>query len=493
MVLFALSFQGQVEKYGVYVGIAAFFGLAVLSLLYFSQARELKRLREWAGRAPERAHELEQRVVAQATATVARRTPSMPGAPAKGAIAPPRRLAEMPTPPPGAQTAAGAQATELSDAVEADEPATNGNVPAAPAAGAGAAGAANGAVRPPRARPGGRPPRTTARRPSRPRRAMTADAAPEAAEAEAAATERRRGRRQPPRRRRPRRATRPGTTESRRPRPSATRRSRRRARARPGDRGARPPARAAPRRPRRPRGDRGARRRSRREPEPAVAASPGEVPAAVPRATPAQRVGVTPRPAPLPLRQARPSATPAGRGGKRPGAPPPRRPAKPPREGRSAGTIALFVGIAVLILGGGAFVVSQLGGDDTPPAPNRAAPPPTQPDTGDGGGGGSAEPARTPAETNVAVLNGTTFTGLAGQLADRVAAEGGYVRGATETNTRDQTIQTSTVYYGDGYRSQARKVAELLSISAVEPLDEDTQALAPDADVVVLAGADQAP
>ena len=73
MVLFALSFQDQVEKYGAYVGIAAFFGLAVLSLLYFAQARELKRLREWAGRAPDRARELEQRVVAQATATVARR------------------------------------------------------------------------------------------------------------------------------------------------------------------------------------------------------------------------------------------------------------------------------------------------------------------------------------------------------------------------------------------------------------------------------------
>jgi hypothetical protein len=124
MVLFALSFQGQVEKYGAYVGIAAFFGLAVLSLLYFSQARELKRLREWAGRAPERARELEQRVVAQATATVARRAPAMPAAPAGaagGGIAPPRRLAEMP---------ASAQATQLAEAVEAD-PATNGNVPAA--------------------------------------------------------------------------------------------------------------------------------------------------------------------------------------------------------------------------------------------------------------------------------------------------------------------------------------------------------------------------
>src|ERR1700754_1148635 len=111
MVLFALSFQGQVEKYGAYVGIAAFFGLAVLSLLYFSQARELKRLREWAGRAPERAGELEQRVVAQATAPVGRRRQAMPGPPvtaAGGAIAPPRRLAEMPAPPVGAQPAAGA-------------------------------------------------------------------------------------------------------------------------------------------------------------------------------------------------------------------------------------------------------------------------------------------------------------------------------------------------------------------------------------------------
>src|SRR5688572_9245843 len=75
MLLFAFSAQDQVEKYGAYVGIAAFLGLAVLSLLYFSQARELKRLREWAGRAPERARELEHRVVAQATATVARRPP----------------------------------------------------------------------------------------------------------------------------------------------------------------------------------------------------------------------------------------------------------------------------------------------------------------------------------------------------------------------------------------------------------------------------------
>ena len=50
MVLLAFSVEDQVEKYGAYVGIAAFFGLAILTLLYFAQAREVKRLREWAGR-----------------------------------------------------------------------------------------------------------------------------------------------------------------------------------------------------------------------------------------------------------------------------------------------------------------------------------------------------------------------------------------------------------------------------------------------------------
>jgi hypothetical protein len=64
--ILAFSLQDQVEKYGAYVGLAAFIGLAVLSVLYFAQARELKRLRDWAGRAPERAAELQARVVAQA-------------------------------------------------------------------------------------------------------------------------------------------------------------------------------------------------------------------------------------------------------------------------------------------------------------------------------------------------------------------------------------------------------------------------------------------
>src|SRR3954470_24359419 len=52
--IIALSAAGLIEKYGAYAGLAAIPGLAVLSLLYFAQAREVRRLREWAGRAPER-------------------------------------------------------------------------------------------------------------------------------------------------------------------------------------------------------------------------------------------------------------------------------------------------------------------------------------------------------------------------------------------------------------------------------------------------------
>ena len=46
-----------IEKVGAFVGLASFLGLAILTLLYFSQARDVRRLREWAGRAPERASE----------------------------------------------------------------------------------------------------------------------------------------------------------------------------------------------------------------------------------------------------------------------------------------------------------------------------------------------------------------------------------------------------------------------------------------------------
>src|SRR5215210_5888633 len=90
MVLIAFSLQDQVEKYGAYVGIAAFFGLAVLSLLYFAQAREVKRLREWAGRAPELVDELHE------AAEIVRRAPAP--APAQAVAAPVAQRTVAPEP-----------------------------------------------------------------------------------------------------------------------------------------------------------------------------------------------------------------------------------------------------------------------------------------------------------------------------------------------------------------------------------------------------------
>ena len=46
-----------IESIGPILGIVAFVGLATLAFLLFQQGRDLRRLREWAGRAPERARE----------------------------------------------------------------------------------------------------------------------------------------------------------------------------------------------------------------------------------------------------------------------------------------------------------------------------------------------------------------------------------------------------------------------------------------------------
>ncbi len=43
-----------IEQIGSYAGLAAFLGLGVFALLSFTQARDIRRLRDWAGSAPER-------------------------------------------------------------------------------------------------------------------------------------------------------------------------------------------------------------------------------------------------------------------------------------------------------------------------------------------------------------------------------------------------------------------------------------------------------
>jgi hypothetical protein len=55
-----------IEQIGAFAGLAAFLGLAVLALLSFTHGRDIRRLRDWAGSAPERDAERK-----EATTTIA--------------------------------------------------------------------------------------------------------------------------------------------------------------------------------------------------------------------------------------------------------------------------------------------------------------------------------------------------------------------------------------------------------------------------------------
>src|SRR5271156_4728834 len=101
--ILALSVTDKIEQYGAYAGFASVLGLAILSLLYFAQARELKRLREWAGRAPERALDLQDRAVAAAQQRPGARPrrppqPVAPGAPRPAAATPAGQAQGVPAP-----------------------------------------------------------------------------------------------------------------------------------------------------------------------------------------------------------------------------------------------------------------------------------------------------------------------------------------------------------------------------------------------------------
>ncbi|MGI8945302.1 MAG: hypothetical protein ACR2GL_03565, partial [Thermoleophilaceae bacterium] len=94
-----------IEQIGSYAGLGAVVGLAVLAALYFSQARDVKRLREWAGRAPDRAAPpMPSQVVARPVPR-----PPPPQTPAAGAPrVPAPGVPQPPQPAPARPATAGA-------------------------------------------------------------------------------------------------------------------------------------------------------------------------------------------------------------------------------------------------------------------------------------------------------------------------------------------------------------------------------------------------
>ena len=440
----ALAVPHVVEQIGSYAGFVAVVGLAVLSALYISQARDVRRLREWAGRAPERAAEQAARGVPQPvpgrTVTARPVTRPAPGHPA-AAAAPAGGAAGTPA-GAAAATAAGAAAGTASAAAAAGTPA-GAAAPTAPAAGttapgAGASPAAAPAASGPGASGGG-----TVPGPATPGGAAQAAGGPTPPPAPGPGEESRDGDGKPDG------DDAPAGAEAAAPAGDAS-----------------PPEVAPVPVPA------GGTKDDEEDAGPEGAASNG-APAEPPR--PPERA---PRPAaslprrPVPLPSSRPSQT----------AIPPRPGSKrAARRGPRARYVALAV-VGVLVVGAGAAigVPKLLEEDDAAPATREAAKT----------GRASPQPAVAPDEITVSVLNGTTVPGLAAQVGDQVENEG-FVLGNV-TNASEQQRADSVVMYAPGHTRDARLVARRLRLSrSVEPVDPDSRGLAGDATVVVVVGQDQ--
>ena len=87
--------------------------------------------------------------------------------------------------------------------------------------------------------------------------------------------------------------------------------------------------------------------------------------------------------------------------------------------------------------------------------------------------------------------DGTTVRGLAAALRDQIAAAG--FKKGTINNFSDQQLAESVVQYAPGHQAEAKAVSRRVGISLREPVTADIRALAGDATVIVIAGADKAP
>lgn len=145
--------------------------------------------------------------------------------------------------------------------------------------------------------------------------------------------------------------------------------------------------------------------------------------------------------------------------------------------------LAGMVAAASMSLPGSGSSPSAPAGGGVPPAPSDASGPTV-----------TASPARAQSllrrlrATSVAIYNGTTITGLARDVGDRLAAHG--VTIGEIASAADQQQTQTVVSYRLGAREQARLVARILGVRDVHPLTAAEAALSPRADVVVVVGAD---
>jgi hypothetical protein len=108
--------------------------------------------------------------------------------------------------------------------------------------------------------------------------------------------------------------------------------------------------------------------------------------------------------------------------------------------------------------------------------------------------GGKAEPFEwhSASEPRIAVLNGTSISGLGASVANRIGAATG-VEPARIGDYLEQTRSETLVLAASGHRSTAEAIRRELRVNTVGAIDGGVRSLAPDADVVVIVGADLAP
>lgn len=160
-----------------------------------------------------------------------------------------------------------------------------------------------------------------------------------------------------------------------------------------------------------------------------------------------------------------------------------------------SGSIALFVAGALACIVAG-FLVGWFvrgSGDDVAVLPPVAAPQTATSPHATTTASTTATPAAPelpkPAEIKLAVLNGTTISGFAAKTAGRAQGLGYPTPTAGNTPT---TTDPTTVYFRDGKRPSAQRVAKDLGFTTIKPLPASgavaTSAPAT-ADVIVVLGA----
>ena len=103
----------------------------------------------------------------------------------------------------------------------------------------------------------------------------------------------------------------------------------------------------------------------------------------------------------------------------------------------------------------------------------------------------ASAPVVSPAEAQVAVLNGTNTPNLAHRLAASLQ-QGGYSQATPLNGTPPGSHQTTVVEYASGHRAEATQVAQALSVSQVQPMEATVSPLVGSSTVVVIAGLDKA-